>query len=369
MKWNLKPLLCSCTHKLRCKVFLLVLFFFSALAANGQLTQQQVQDAVYNALTTAPLNYTGSQLNSVPWLWPGDSMTLGEYFMASFGWGAEWVPSDTLRSLLRDIAANTRTNSADFSLLLPLLSAITNSMVTATQLENELYTLSENRLAKLDYLGGYTYTDSSELRVHDDSLNELVSNMVFDAGGLGADMSSTLSQLIGISHDLEYIRGQFEAEASMPVSNIVDTARADTDDEYDVALEDALDEYDSIPLPTSEEDYRTEAADPEGPTSDDVFGNVNTSVSHSALLTLTTAPATRASSSIIPAIEIDFGRDSAFVAFCLRLNDLTDWLYPILGTLVLSLKGLSMWRVVRQASTFASASGALPNMHLAWDPF
>lgn len=329
---------------------MLVLFFSFAPVVNAQLTQAQIEDAFYNALVNFSLYGDAIPVVSYP-TDASETMNISDYLDASGAQNGLAYRFEIWMNYYK-----------------PFFTLLTNS-VTATQLSDELNTLSEDHLGFLDYLGGYTYTDSSELRVHDDGLNELVSNMVFDAGGLGADMSSALSQLIGISQDLEYIRGQFEAEASLPVSNIVRDAKQSTEDEYEDALEDAMEEYDSIPLPTSQDEYQTDAADPDGPTSSDVFGNLDTSVSHSALLTLTTAPSTRSSSSIIPAIEVDFGRDPGFVSFCLRLNDLTDWFYPILGTLFLSLKGLGMWRVVRQASTFASAKGDLPNMHLKWDPF
>lgn len=369
MKW-MRPQSNFFTRKLLCKVFALGFCFSSALDASA-LTQAEVEQAVYSALTSAPLNMSGAQINVVPWLYPSiQTMTFGEYLLYALGWQATYQQPDTLRSLLRDISANTRTNSTDLSTVLPFLESLSSNQVTDGQFVDQMTHLEWNYLDNLTHL---TFTGDDRLRVQDEDLFWMASNINANVESssyvIAGGVASLGVEIIPYLEDILDHMDKFK-ETDEEVPEIVEDAESGATSDYDDQWDQVESEYDSLDDPTLSEDEYDEVYTPtDDPTTSDIFEDVSTSVSHSALLTLV-HPIRSRSTTTLPGIEVDFGRDSGFSSFCLRLNDLTDWLYPVCGLLFLSFKGVRMWRIVRTATVASTADpGSPPIVHLAWDPF
>lgn len=377
----MKPQYCSSMLKSHFRASLLALCCGFASGASAQLTQSQVEDAIRNVLGTAPINFSGGQVNTVPWMWPAlSAQTIGEWLQYNVvdNTGYSAPPGGTIHDVLRDILAATAAGTngvsdSQFAALAGDIEQQLSDIATASTLMAWMFGAGQYNLA--DNIHNLSYTDNSRLRVYDAgylTISNQLDYIINGAGGIGSDLASVRNYLIPIEADLAYIVSRYEAEeeADEETPDVVASAERGAEYAADVALEDAQAEYESIPLPDARDPYATQSDNTTGPSESDIFGSVDTGVSHSPLLTLVSSP-TSAPTAINPitSIEVDFGRDSGFTGLCIALNGLTDWLYPLLGGLALSLKGLGMWRLVRQASAAASASGESPIVHLAYNPF
>lgn len=130
--------------------------------------------------------------------------------------------------------------------------------------------------------------------------------------------------------------------------------------------DDATDDYESIDLPTASYD---EPSEPENITDESGNGDFGlgdlADRDHSAIVTLVKPKR----GGIVPAIEVDFGRQPELVSAVDSFADLTRWLYGVLFTLLLSIKGVVMFRKCRMATMAAAwLDKAEPNVSLAWNP-
>lgn len=162
--------------------------------------------------------------------------------------------------------------------------------------------------------------------------------------------------------DYEATADEASVEAYQNAENEGYTAK--DDDERD-----GTELYENAELPRVDDNYTPSIEEDSLGGSDLGLQDVDDDIIHSAVVTLVHgSPAGSRSSSILPRIEWDMGSDSALVNFATRMGAFVAWLSSTLFLLLLSYKGLHMWRVVRVGFVQA-ATGNEPTLHLAYNPF
>lgn len=391
-------------RKLPCLVLLAVCCFILPHGARA-LTPTEVEVAVYNALTTAPLNFSGGQLNVVPWLYPAlNSPTVGEYMMYTFGnpSGSSLPNGDTLMESIWTIRDGIQSNRMDRATLVAVSNLLSSIVDGVWEINGPVATY-------LPYLGNINYAvDDIKLRVdqlsfdangalwtHDVLSDELLDTVVtnfYDLIGSASEIYESANNIYAYisgqgDSRLEDLLGMLGAISNLVAGEIlaVDQAETDIEDSVDYGLVEsesvmdqneatAQEDYEDIPLPTVSDGWvpTFNQSDLQDSQNDAGLGALQAAESHNALVTLVPRTGSAWSPSLlnpIPPIEIDFGRDSALDSALNRLSPYFAWMYGMLFTLLASVKAIGMYRKVRLAtSALAVDERALP-ISLKYDPF
>jgi len=357
----------SCTRKPRYLGLLAAFFCIFAPVSKAELTQDQVEAAVRAALTTAPLNFSGAQINTVPWLVPSlQNYTIGEWLMYNFG-QPMYNGNDSFYSLLRRLERLSGSASNELE------------RITAT-LRDSLFDAATHD----PYLGQFVFSESYDLYVHDrdlqaallaalgnqtDSIQGAIDSGANNISGMLYDQATTLdrvamdiSEWFAAWRELRDESNDYDEQTE----DVVDDAEADSETREEQVEEDVEEAYNYEGLPDPSYNYEpdVEPGDLEG--QDIGLSGVSSAPDHSALVVMVSRA--EAAGGPLPQVEVDFGRDAALVGGVDRLADFLAWLYRALGALFLSIKGVHMWRVC-YAATLQAATGEDPVVQLSWNPF
>lgn len=287
----------------------------------------------------------------------------------------------TMTDLLR-----TSTTSSSSSVSLSLLESLASDIATsAASIDSSLQNIDTSTFDALGYLysidsvlADLDFTEYSELRVHDDDLlSELAgfrqefNSVPWGSVGSQVDVTGQVSVAgfdqveLGISQIVARVQvmDQVDVDSEDLGGDISDTAD-DIEDQYQSELEDLEDED----LPTIEGTY-TPSVNPSEDHISDLGLDQMLPNSHNALITLVPRRRSGASGFFPDGVEVDLGRDSSFVSAVGSLYNFFSWLWGILFTLLLSVKGVSLYRKARLATTQIAVDASSLPMSLAWDPF
>lgn len=399
---KLTPFYGLATRFARLSALLVVCCSIWPAASSAQLTQQDMTDAIIEALYsfgnengyfyTLPLdnddnvNYLSSLLEArlnVNDPSSGIPPIAGMYSVAQL----EAVSAARLHSLyywLRRQLLPVFTNSTEsVSAILDYL--VDNDLGGWLQEIEEHTSYNEEHTSDIVDLLERQHFNGNDLQVYDDRLLAVLQSMASDLSELGSDLADRNAvwegyleeKVSSVDSNLEDIGSvlsslySFATDAQISYSNYwsreppssypeIDTEISEEDNDAEVYFE-------NIDLPTAGGEANPQ---PSGQLLDESWlelGHVDVDEDHNALIRLVDAPS-RSSTGPIPTIEVDLGRDSALDLGMRNFASWVQWLTRALFGLLLSVKGLGMWRVVRTASVAAQA-GTDPFIHLAWNPF
>lgn len=180
-----------------------VLLFLACLPlVASALTQSEVEQAVYAALTSAPLNFSGGQINVIDWLYPSlSSPTLGEYLQYNIGGAFSYQPPDgtmsanlvRARKALESISSVTndlgiiRTDLADFA-----------SEFSGWHTSWSTYSSAvDQHLQRITTMVGDLRSAAQSIDSYQQSLTNLVAGLKDDFSDMAHDLDTDLGQLVG----------------------------------------------------------------------------------------------------------------------------------------------------------------------------
>lgn len=401
MPWTQHKPKRSCLSETRKWPFWVSLAVCSCICArdvSAQLTQQQVQQAVQSAIT-ASRNVIGyAVMDAIDEMMPIPTTPQGGTYLrilqsisnnmdrvaSASGSGSAWSTND-VEQLLSYLVSETSGDSwlleiSDHTSPLQFLGFDNSGSLLV---QNPKFTFSAPSNPDESLLNVYDEYSIEALNDLIDAVRSLeqgemdqteaIGGMVDGLDGVGSDMASVLSVLQDLQIEVDTWRSNWLARVEEYHVGDEDTSETITDFEYDTSEEmssedsEMEDEYDDIPLPSAVSDYEPTISEGGNTPGDSTLGldGVSTTGDHSALVRL--VGRTRAGGPI-PEIEIDFGRDSALVSGLDQFATFFAWLYPTLFGVLLSVKGVHMYRVCRTVY-LQTATGSEPTIRLAFNPF
>lgn len=363
----MKPLYSSFTPRPLCLVLLAVSCSTFAPASRAELTQAQVEDAIWSALTTVPLNMSGAQINVVPWMFPSlQTFTIGEWLTYNFG--QPWYNgNDSFYSLLQRLERLSGSASNE-------LSRISATLVDA------FYDAATHD----PYLGQFVFSGSHDLYVHDRDLQAaIVAALGSQTDSIQGAIDSGSSSISGMLYDQASQLDRIAMDVSEwfaawravrdesydhdeLTEDVVDDAETDSQTREEQVEDEVVDAYQYEGLPDTPYNYEPDVNPQDLEGQDIGLSGVSPAPDHSALVVMVSRA--DAAGGPLPQVEVDFGRDAALVGGVDRLADFLAWLYRALAALFLSVKGVHMWRIC-YAATVQAATGEDPIVQLAWNPF
>lgn len=236
------------------------------------------------------------------------------------------------------------------------------------------------------------FTGAGDLLVHDPevetAITALQNEVRVGASSIEDGINESNTQLMTLWQQLQDLNGSifdwyddwrnlrdYEAQADEASPEAYHNAVNEGYNAKDDDERDGTQLYEEAELPKVEDNYTPDIGEDQLGGDDLGLQDIDDDVTHSAIVTLVHGSpggggSIRASGSggIVPSIEWDIGRDSALVSFASRMGQYVAWLSSTLFILLLSYKGLHMWRVVRVGFVQA-ATGNEPTLQLAYNPF
>lgn len=184
------------------------------------LTQAEVEQAVWNALTSAPLNFSGGQINTVPWLYPsftGSAQTIGEFLLYNLK-----APGEESKGTIFTNTYQSRLN------LEALLGAVSNGLSSVSAYHASISNSLNQIAAALQSTDFYYDVVSNALLAIRERLDD---NFDIPLSDIDAKVESTYYQLQSMSYDLldcsSSIRSILESDLIDDVSYIASNLNSD----------------------------------------------------------------------------------------------------------------------------------------------
>lgn len=225
-----------------------------------------------------------------------------------------------------------------------------------------------------------TFDNALHLYVHDPDVVAALTQTNVNGGGVLAELNTkAASQIYNGEQILEELDSITDAisdldDAGESSEEVYGNEYSKTRQWQELQESEAEADYKSIQLPTASIAYEPNFSGmtDEGANYGDLGLNQELPGQHNALIRLVGGSGNRSGSggNVLPEVEIDLGRDQVLASRLSSFSEFFGWMYGVFGTMLLSVKGLFMFRKCRLASESSAILGAPdPMTSLAWDPF